>query len=424
MTTKRIAAVVLLLVLGAGLSALLLAEHRGHRFEATASLCGEQGGCETVARSPYAAPGGVPLAAVGLVFYVGLAVLVGLAAADPAHVPAAARLAFLLLAVALVADMALLALQAFSIGAYCNLCLMTYAVNAGALALLWPARGAALAGLTTPAARPLVAGVLVSALLGAVAVAAADRALRADAPTDSSLLGLPGNLSEAHDRIRSLQQTLDDPQKLQEYLSAKAMRDYETAAVQEVNLASAPLDGASAAPLKVVTWSDFLCPYCRSLGRGLRQFVPRTGGKLAVYFKHYPLDQSCNPSLPRMVHPGACWLARGGVCAQEQGRFEAFHDVVFETEWKTAPDEAQILRLGQQVGLDGARLAACLASPASLARVTADIEEGRRVGVQGTPTVLVNGKKLPSLDMFGPLMERELARLGQPLLPPAAAAAH
>jgi protein-disulfide isomerase/uncharacterized membrane protein len=424
MSTKRLATTVVVLLLGIVLSATLLAEHRGLHWGPAAGLCGEQGGCETVSRSAYAAPLGVPLAAVGLVFYAGLALLLGLALADPAHAPAAARLAFLLVAAALAGDVLLLGLQAFSIGAYCNLCLATYAVNALALALLWPARGHALAPLLAPAARPLAAGALASTLLAALAVAAADRALVALRPSEASLLGLPGNLSEAQARILTLQQTLDDPQKLQDYLNAKAMRDYEASPVQTVELASAALQGPGDAPLRIVTYSDFLCPFCRSLARGLHAFLPRTGGKAAVYFKHYPLDQSCNPALPRMVHPGACWLARGAVCAQDQGRFQEYHDAVFTSEIKGAPTEAEVVRLGQEAGLEPGRLKACLAQPASLARVTADIEEGRRIGVQGTPTVLVNGRKLPSLDMFGPLLERELSRLGQPLLPAPAPPEH
>jgi uncharacterized membrane protein len=114
------------------------------------ALCGEgmETGCALVSRSRYASLAGVPLAALGLAFYASLAVLALLclvAATDTARRLAGA--AFGLVALALAADLALLGLQAFAIGAYCRLCLATYAVNAALLAALWPAL-AALASAT------------------------------------------------------------------------------------------------------------------------------------------------------------------------------------------------------------------------------------------------------------------------------------
>ncbi len=427
MSSKRLVAAVVLLAVGACLSTLLLFEHRGQPIGAVARLCGAAGatsGCETVSRSAYAAPLGVPLAAVGLVFFVALALLLVLSLADPAQAPAAARLAFLLVALALLGDLALLALQAFSIGAYCTLCLLSYVVNAGVLALLWPARSLPLGPLFAPPARSLRWGALLAGAMAVVAVAAADRALLARQPSSDAALGFAGTLGEAQARIRTLQETLDNPQKLQQYLSDKAMATFDAAPVQQIDLVSPAVLGPRQAPLQVVTYSDFLCPHCRSLANGLHGLLPRTNGRLSIVFKHYPLDQDCNTALPRMVHPGACWLARGAVCAQEQGRFEAFHDKVFGGESKGASDEAEVRRLAQEAGLDALRLSACLTAPQSLARVSADIEEGRRVGVQGTPTVLINGKLLPSLDLFGRILEREAQRLGQPLIAQVAGAAH
>lgn len=421
-TTKRITAALALLLLGGLVAGLLLAEYRGHTLSAVAGICGAgpQSGCAAVARSPWSAFLGVPLAALGLAFYASLALLLGLALADgeAAHRGAAARAALLALAAALVADLGLLALQAFSIGAFCALCLATYAVNAVALALLWPARRAPLHALAARAARPLVAGWALASLAACAAVASGDSALAARQPSATALLGIPGasSLAEAQERIRTLQATLDNPARLQEYLSAKALRDFQGAPVQDVDLASSPVQGDPAAPLRVVTYSDFLCPYCRSLATGLQQFLPTTGGRVSVHFKNYPLDQECNTALAHSTHPGACWLARGAVCAQEQGRFQAYHDKVFASDL-SRPGEADVRRLGQAAGLDAARLAACLNAPGTQARVAADIAEGRRVGVQGTPTVLIDGKLLPSLDTFFAALESESARLGLPPMP-------
>ncbi len=427
--SRRTALALVVLLVGAALSAVLLLEHRGalQGSGPLARLCGAAAGapsgCETVARSAWAAPRGVPLAALGLMFCLALAGWLALALADPDadRTAAAARVAWLLLAAALGVDLLLLGVQAFVVRAFCTLCLLTYAVNAAALALLWPARRAALAALRAAQARPLVLGALLVGLAVTLAVWAADDGLRARAPSATAALGLPGTLEEAQARVRALQQTLDDPEKLRQYMQDKELRQFDAAPVQPIDLTTAPSQGDPGAPLHVVTYSDFLCPFCRQLAAGLQEFLPRTSGRVVVHFKHYPLDQACNPGLQRQVHPGACWLARGAICAQEQGRFEPFHDTVFSGELQ-APGEADVKRLGATAGLDAARLSACLSAPATAARLAADIAEAGRVGVSSTPTVFINGRKLPSLNTFAQALERESVRLGlpAPMSPPGA----
>lgn len=423
-TTARLWLVSVLLVVGAALSGLLLLEYHG-QAGGLAQLCGDgaQSGCETVARSAWAAPLGIPLAAVGLAFYVGLALLAALAATrvDDGTRQALGRLLFVILALALLIDGVLLAAQAFSIHAYCRLCLGTYLVNALALGLLWPLRAAAWAPLRSADNRPVAAGFYLAALGVLGAVAGWDAALRAHTRAPTAVLGdsAPGSLAEAQARVRELQATLDDPEKLQHYLDDKALREFDQQVPQAIDLSTAPTQPASA-PLRVVAYSDMLCPFCRSLAQGLRAWLPTSAGRVAVTFKHYPLDQSCNPSVSRTLHPGACRLALAGVCAHEQGRFWAYHDAVFATDMKEASD-ADVRRLAQQAGLELGPLDACLQSAQARSRLRADLEEARRLGVQATPTVFVNGRKLASINMFMRTIERESARLGLAPLTPAPA---
>lgn len=415
------------LAVGAALSALLLLEHHG-QAGSLSQLCGDgaQSGCETVARSAWAAPLGVPLAAVGLAFYVSLVLLCALAAtrAEDDTQRALARGILVASSAALLLDLLLLGAQAFAIHAYCRLCLGTYVVNAVVVVLLWPLRASPWAPLQGGANRPLAAGFYVAALGVLAAVAGWDTALRARAAavTPTAVLGdtVPGSLAEAQARVRELQATLDDPEKLQRYLDDKAMREFEQQVPQLVDLSDAPTQPASA-PLHVVEYSDMLCPFCRSLAQGLHAWLPTSAGRVAITFKHYPLDQGCNAGVSRTLHPGACRLALGAICAHEQGRFWTYHDAVFATELKEASD-ADVRRLAQQAGLDLARLTTCMQSARSQARLQVDIEEARRLGVQATPTVLVNGRKLPSINMFMRAVERESARLGLPALAPAGAA--
>ena len=219
-------------------------------------------------------------------------------------------------------------------------------------------------------------------------------------------------------RARELQQTLDDPQKLEQYFTEKARREFESAAPVQIDLEGVSRKGPADAAVQVVEYSDFLCPFCRNLAGALNQFVPQAGGRLAVYFKNYPLDQECNPSLPRSSHPGACKLALGAICAEYQGKFEAYHNRIFAAEGLTNPGAEDVVRLAGEAGLNPAAIRGCLEDPKASADLAAQIEEARSLEIQATPTVYVNGKKLPRINDFVSVVDREAQRKGFPPLNP------
>ncbi len=142
MSRNRVSLVVLLALAGAILSALLLFDHHGIGG-AVDGLCGtgEESGCEQVSRSGYSAIGGLSLAALGVSFYGAMLLLLafGLASSDAVRESAAA-VALVAFGLALAVDAVLLGIQAFAIGAYCRLCLATYAVNLAAFVALLPVR--------------------------------------------------------------------------------------------------------------------------------------------------------------------------------------------------------------------------------------------------------------------------------------------
>src|SRR5262245_23118828 len=192
---------------GAAVSGLLLLQHHGDVY-ATATVnrvCGDggaPGGCETVARSAYSEYNGIPLAAIGLHFYFSLALLVMFALLFREHVlHAGAFLALAALAAALLLDVMLLGVQAFAIKAFCKLCLLTYVLNAGALALLWPARraaGAPLKALSTRNGRAALASWALSSFTFALTVAALNWALGYRGREQAaSILGTPASAHEA-----------------------------------------------------------------------------------------------------------------------------------------------------------------------------------------------------------------------------------
>jgi protein-disulfide isomerase/uncharacterized membrane protein len=430
---RRLVIGILLAVLGAGVSSLLLFEHHGEG-DVVEQLCGDAqtSGCAAVARSAWSQVAGVPLAAVGTFFY--LAITAGLLVATQAGEDARDAIALLCLAataVALAVDAVLLGVQAVSIRAFCWLCLSTYALNGGIAAALWPARRAAARVRSAgagPEGRLVVVAWAVAILAVVAAVGSAEAALRARAAGRASrILGTASAASTAPSSAASgdpqrwqaeaqrLQQILDDPQKLDQYFTEKAAREFQEAKVQRIDLRDVPSKGPANAPVQVVEFSDFLCPFCRQLANGLSGFLPQSGNRLALHYKNFPLDQSCNPKLRVTTHPGACWLAWGGLCANEQGRFWPYHDKVFGSPLQN-PQAADVLRLGREIGLDASALEACLSAPETKQKLQAQIDEAQQLGVQATPTVFVNGKKLPRINDFIQVVDKEAQARGFPPL--------
>ncbi len=426
MDKKRLSAAILLLLLGAALSGVLLLQHHGEptAFSTVQQICGEgeTSGCDRVAQSPYAKLAGVPLAAIGVAFYLSLLCLALLATQAGDAAAAAGRVALVLLGLALAIDLALLGIQALAIGAYCRLCLITYAVNAAALYALWPARTAPLLS-TVPSGRLLGLGWGLASLASALFALAwnaslAERAARRGGAVLGTLAG-----ASAPAEVSRLKAILDDPKKYEEYQQEKSTREFETARVEDIALEGVPFKGAQDARIKVVEYSDFLCPFCRAIAGGFRDFIPQSRGRVSVHFKNYPLDKACNPSLGHSVHPGACLLARGALCAGEQGRFWEYHDQVF-TKPPPNPSRDTILGIAAAAGLDAKRLGACLDAPGTDSRLGAEIAEAQRLGVNSTPTIFINGKKLPRVNDFLMMVDREGTRLGLPSLTPPPPPAH
>jgi protein-disulfide isomerase/uncharacterized membrane protein len=465
----RVVFALLALLAGAFVSGVLLLEHRGEGPAAALldQVCGEgdQTGCARVTQSRFGSVGGVPLAAIGLFFYASLLLLLLLAllAGRPA-LDAAASVALLALLLALAVDLVLLGIQAFALRAFCRLCLLTYVLNAaGFVALLRARRDGRVLGeaARTADGRVVLAGWALGSLALAAAVLGSDRALaHRESGRAASILGAPAPIDRgarpaaapsagaalpasvppaappgaalppdaqrwqeearmAQEQARRLQEILDDPRKLDQYFKEKSAREFEQGPVRSLDLAGVPFKGPAAAPVRVVEYSDFLCPFCRDLARGFAGFLPQSSDRVAVYFKNYPLEQACNPHISSTVHPGACVLALGALCAQEQGKFWPYHDKVFASP-PSSPSAKDVTRLAGEASLDAAAFEGCLTAAKTRERLAAEVAEAHGAGVDGTPTVFINGRRLPRINDFIQMVDKESARLGlPPLRPPA-----
>lgn len=223
----------------------------------------------------------------------------------------------------------------------------------------------------------------------------------------AAVAALESQLEQARARITELESTLEDPEKYQEYQMAKAQAEFEQEEVQDIALEGIPFKGPDDAEVRVVEYSDFLCPYCRNLAGAFANYMPQSGGQVAIYFKNYPLDQACNPALSRTVHDGACELALGAVCAHEQDQFWPYHDRVF-AQPPHNPTNEDVIQIATAAGLNADQMRSCLESPAAREKLTVQIEEAQRLEVRSTPTVFINGKRLAQIGGFLNAIQSEL----------------
>jgi protein-disulfide isomerase len=173
--------------------------------------------------------------------------------------------------------------------------------------------------------------------------------------------------------------------------------------VQKVEVGNAPARGPANAPVTLVAFSDFECPFCARAVPTMKALEEEYAGKLRVAFKHQPLD----------MHPHAKLAAAASLAAHEQGRFWEFHDILFANQRQL--DRASLEAYAKQLGLNEARFKAALDSGKFDSQLTADMSEGTRVGANGTPTFFINGRPLVGalpIDQFRRIIDEELKKSG------------
>ena len=167
------------------------------------------------------------------------------------------------------------------------------------------------------------------------------------------------------------------------------------------SLGDAPMVGRADAPVTLVEFSDYQCPFCQrffatTLSALKKHYVDT--GKVRYVFRDFPLDQ---------MHPQARKAAEAAHCAVEQGKYWEMHEVLFQNQRTLAPPQLTVH--ARTVGVDGSKFDECLSSGRHAARVERGLADGAAVGVQGTPTFVV-GKTKP-----GDFVESTPIRGAQPL---------
>jgi len=156
------------------------------------------------------------------------------------------------------------------------------------------------------------------------------------------------------------------------------------------------------APLTLVEYGDYECPFCGAAYPVVKQVQQRLGDQLGFVFRNFPLTQ---------LHPHAQHAAEAAESAGGQGKFWEMHDMLFEHQ--RALDEPHLVQYATAIGLDVARFEMDMAAHTYADRVREDFISGVRSGVNGTPTFFINGQRHDgSYDLKGLLAALELARGG------------
>ena len=169
--------------------------------------------------------------------------------------------------------------------------------------------------------------------------------------------------------------------------------------------ASGPSRGPENAPVTIVEFSDFQCPYCGREYPVVERVMKEYDGKVRLVFRHFPLE----------FHPFAQKAAEAGACAADQGgeKFWKLHDRMFTNQQKLAVDDLK--GYAKELGLDSSRFEKCLDSGEKRALVEADEKAGQEAGVSGTPAFFVNGVFINGAvpyEQFKDAVDRELKRKG------------
>jgi len=185
---------------------------------------------------------------------------------------------------------------------------------------------------------------------------------------------------------------------------------------EAINVAeNEPTAGRPDAPVQIVMYSDFQCPFCARVGPTVKKVQQTYGDRVRIVFRDFPLTS---------IHPRARAAAVAARCAFEQGSFWEYHDRLFANNARL--EERDFVQYATDLGLDAARFTACTQATAPAAAVAGNVSSGEALGVSATPAFFVNGRFLPGaqpFEAFQRVIDDELKNAALPVSKAAAASA-
>jgi protein-disulfide isomerase len=159
---------------------------------------------------------------------------------------------------------------------------------------------------------------------------------------------------------------------------------FDSSSLQSIALEGSPSRGPDAAPVVLVEFADFECPFCQKLAPELDALYAKHSGDMRFVYKFLPLP----------MHPHGEPVARAAIAAQMQGQFWPMHHLLFANGQHL--EEPDLERYARTIGLDVERFRSDMASAAATARLDTDRKMAERLGIKGTPSIYINGRAYDS----------------------------
>jgi protein-disulfide isomerase len=185
------------------------------------------------------------------------------------------------------------------------------------------------------------------------------------------------------------------------FLSSSTRKDIQIVTLtftKAIDISGSPFKGPANAPVAIVVFSDFQCPYCARVGGIVEQVMKQYPKQVKFVFRHFPL-----PS-----HRFALNAAKASIAADAQGKFWEFHDKLFENYSQLSEQKIEEIRAG--LGLDKAKFDQVMDAPQTMEKIKKDFQEGEAAEVRGTPAIYVNGRMVrpPSMESIKEAVEEAL----------------
>lgn len=377
--------------------------------------------CESAISSPYSSLFGFSLGSLGALFY-GLSLLFFLLYAPEAEESPRRGLSgfFVATTASLGVSCILFLISLLTLEAWCPVCLALYVVSAFLWIVIWrmePELGI----LTRLKVGIVVLLALMKALVHLPTTAAGVFAVRENRTRSFGVVGVTATaiamllFSDIWFSILlgEFYRPSGDLQSL--------YNDWKREAIQQIPFQEEDIyqrdyrKGPSDAPIRIVEFFDYECPACRTFYFDLRDLIDEFGGQVAVEYRNYPLDRSCNSNITSTGHEYACDAAELARCAGEQEQFFEAHEYIltleaFDTRDPIA-DKGQALRsIISELDLDRDLMIDCLSSNRQMRAIQRDIEIADQLTLRGTPSVWINGRRVRRLGEIRDLVQYLLAR--------------
>ncbi|RWX43552.1 Protein-disulfide isomerase [Candidatus Electrothrix aarhusensis] len=169
---------------------------------------------------------------------------------------------------------------------------------------------------------------------------------------------------------------------------------------QDIDTAGSPFLGKEGAPISLVVFSDFQCPFCSKVQPLLDEILKKNPDKLKIVFKHLPLQ----------MHKQAKPAALASIAAHEQGKFWQMHDALFTVSKDLSKENIE--KAAKDIGLDMEKFKKDLTSPTVQAKLKKDMVDAGKAGVGGTPTLFINGRQVKGRgeNVLQEMIDQELAK--------------